>query len=41
VTELLTTDQIFIRKLTDIILTNLENESFGVKELARDQWVNN
>jgi len=35
-TELLTTDQIFIRKLTDIILANLENESFGVKELARE-----
>ncbi len=35
-TELLTTDKIFIRKLTDIILANLENESFGVKELARE-----
>jgi AraC-like DNA-binding protein len=34
--EPLSTDQIFIRKLTDIILTNLGNENFGVKELARE-----
>jgi AraC-like DNA-binding protein/tetratricopeptide (TPR) repeat protein/TolB-like protein len=35
-TELLNPDQIFIRKLTDIILANLENESFGVKELVKE-----
>lgn len=29
-------DQIFIRKLTDIILVNLGNENFGVKELAHE-----
>ena len=29
-------DQLFTTKLTDIILTNLENESFGAKELARE-----
>ncbi len=29
-----TVDQIFIRKLRDIILSNIENENFGVKELA-------
>jgi AraC-like DNA-binding protein/tetratricopeptide (TPR) repeat protein len=29
------TDQVFIRKLTDIILANLENETFGVDELAQ------
>jgi TolB-like protein/AraC-like DNA-binding protein len=28
-------DQGFIRKLTEIILANLENENFGVEELAR------
>jgi len=32
--EPLTADQIFIRKLTDIVLANLANENFGVKELA-------
>ena len=32
----LTSDQIFIRKLTDIVLANLGNESFGVNELARE-----
>jgi TolB-like protein/AraC-like DNA-binding protein len=31
-----TTDQIFIRKLTEIILANLENEDFGSKELSRE-----
>lgn len=31
-----TTDQIFIRKLTEIILANLENENFGAKELSRE-----
>ena len=30
-----TNDEIFIRKLTDIILANLEDENFGVKELAQ------
>jgi TolB-like protein/AraC-like DNA-binding protein len=29
-------DHTFTRKLTDIILANLENESFGVKELAHE-----
>ena len=29
-------DQTFTRKLTDIILANLENERFGVKELAHE-----
>ncbi len=35
----LTADQKFIRKLTDIILANLENEDFGVKELANDSGI--
>jgi tetratricopeptide (TPR) repeat protein len=30
------TDQIFIKKLTDIVLANLGNEKFGVMELARE-----
>jgi AraC-like DNA-binding protein/tetratricopeptide (TPR) repeat protein len=34
--EPLSPDQIFIRKLTDIVLANLENENFGVKELVRE-----
>ncbi len=34
--DLTSMDQTFTRKLTDIILANLENESFGVKELARE-----
>jgi len=29
-------DQIFIRKLTEIILANLEDENFGTKELSRE-----
>jgi TolB-like protein/AraC-like DNA-binding protein/Flp pilus assembly protein TadD len=29
------TDQTFTRKVTDIILANLENESFGVKDLVK------
>lgn len=29
-------DQIFIRKLTEIILANLEDENFGIKELSRE-----
>jgi AraC-like DNA-binding protein/tetratricopeptide (TPR) repeat protein len=35
-TEPLKNDQIFINKLTDIILTNLRDENFGVKELAKE-----
>jgi TolB-like protein/AraC-like DNA-binding protein/tetratricopeptide (TPR) repeat protein len=35
-TEPLSMDQAFIRKLTDIILTNIRNEHFGVGELARE-----
>jgi AraC-like DNA-binding protein/tetratricopeptide (TPR) repeat protein len=35
-TEPLSPDQIFIRKLSDIVLANLENEDFGVKELAHE-----
>src|SRR5512140_953593 len=34
--EPLSTDQFFIRKLTDIILANLSNENFGVKELVHE-----
>jgi tetratricopeptide (TPR) repeat protein/AraC-like DNA-binding protein len=33
--ESLSTDQIFIRKLTGIIVENLNDENFGVKELVR------
>lgn len=35
-TEHISMDQAFIRKLTDIILANLGNENFGVKELVRE-----
>jgi AraC-like DNA-binding protein/tetratricopeptide (TPR) repeat protein len=35
-TEPLTMDQIFIRKVTEIILVNLKNENFGVKELSHE-----
>jgi AraC-like DNA-binding protein/tetratricopeptide (TPR) repeat protein len=35
-TELPTNDQIFIRKLTNIVLANIENEHFGVNDLARE-----
>jgi AraC-like DNA-binding protein len=35
-TELLTSDQIFIRKLTEIVHANLGNENLGVKELAHE-----
>jgi len=39
-TESLTTsDQIFIRKLTELVLANLENEVFGVKDLAEKSGV--
>lgn len=34
-TDISARDQAFIRKLTEIIDANLENENFGVKELAR------
>ena len=34
--EPLTTDQLFIRKLVDIVVTNLGNENFGVNELAHE-----
>lgn len=33
-TESLSPDQVFIKRLADIILENLGNENFGVKELA-------
>ena len=32
--ELSSKDQLFISKLTEIILGNLEDEGFGIKELA-------
>jgi TolB-like protein/AraC-like DNA-binding protein/Tfp pilus assembly protein PilF len=35
----LTNDQIFIRKLTEIIHANLANENFGVKELVRESGI--
>jgi TolB-like protein/AraC-like DNA-binding protein/Tfp pilus assembly protein PilF len=34
--ESLSMDQAFIRKLTDIVLANLANENFGVEELAKE-----
>jgi TolB-like protein/AraC-like DNA-binding protein/Tfp pilus assembly protein PilF len=34
--EQLSLEQVFIRKLTDIILSNLKNENFGVEELSRE-----
>jgi AraC-like DNA-binding protein len=34
--EPLSPDQIFIRKLSDIVLANLENGNFGVRELAHE-----
>ena len=34
--DLTSVDQKFVRRLTDIILANLENESFGVKELVHE-----
>lgn len=34
-TEPLSSDQIFISKLTEIVLANLANENFGVKELVQ------
>lgn len=33
-------DQLFIRKLTGIILANLDNENFGVKELIHESGMN-
>jgi TolB-like protein/AraC-like DNA-binding protein len=35
-TEPLPVDQIFIRRLTDIVMANLGNEEFGVKELVKE-----
>jgi AraC-like DNA-binding protein/tetratricopeptide (TPR) repeat protein len=35
-TESLSPDQLFIRRVTDIIQGNLENENFSVRELARE-----
>jgi len=35
-TDPLSRNQTFIRKITDIVLANLQNENFGVKELARE-----
>ncbi len=35
-TEPLSMDQAFIRKLADIVLANLANENFGVEELAKE-----
>jgi len=35
-TGLLSTDQAFIDRLSEIILTNLQNENFGVNDLARE-----
>lgn len=34
--KLLNNNQNFIRKLTEIVLANIRNENFGVKELARE-----
>lgn len=34
--EHLSADQVFIRRLTDIILANLENDNFGIKELVHE-----
>jgi AraC-like DNA-binding protein/TolB-like protein/Tfp pilus assembly protein PilF len=38
-TEPLPVDKIFIQKLTEIIHSNLNNENFGVKELARESGI--
>ncbi len=35
-TESYATDQIFVRKLTGIVMANLANENFGAKELTHD-----
>ena len=39
-TELTTRDQLLIRKLTDIILANLDNQEFGVSELIKESGQN-
>jgi AraC-like DNA-binding protein len=39
-TEPLSTDQPFLRKLTDIVIANLSNENFGVNELALESGFN-
>jgi len=38
-TEPFSPDQLFIRKLTDIIIANLGNENFGVNELANESGI--
>ena len=38
-TEPLSTDHPFLNKLTDIVIDNLRNENFGVKELARESGI--
>jgi TolB-like protein/AraC-like DNA-binding protein len=38
-TEHLPLDQDFIRKLTDIVLTNIRNENFGVGDLVREAGI--
>ena len=35
-TEPLPLDKIFILKLTEIVLANLENENFGVRDLVKN-----
>jgi AraC-like DNA-binding protein len=35
-TEPISIDHAFIRKLTEIVLANLQNENFGVNDLARE-----
>ncbi len=37
--EPLTKDQLFIRRLIDIVVANIGNESFGVRELAQESGV--
>jgi AraC-like DNA-binding protein len=39
-TEPLSMDQPFLRKLTDIVIANLSNENFGVNELALESGFN-
>jgi AraC-like DNA-binding protein len=35
-TELLSMDQAFIRRLTEIVMANLANENFGAEQLAKE-----
>jgi AraC-like DNA-binding protein/tetratricopeptide (TPR) repeat protein len=39
-TEPLSTDQPFLRKLTDLVIANLQNQNFGVNELALESGLN-